>query len=402
MKKFLLLSTTIFLTLLLATSCNNDVTETEQFRYWTPDEWATLQASPIDLPPTLYNYQADGFESGIPGFNIKATLGMVLFYDKNLSDDGTISCASCHKQELGFGDDLSLSKGVNGNETDRNSIAIGSLLSFGQTYGSSADHGGPGLFWDERAASVHDQIKETLENEKEMGFDLDRLSDMVLSQDYYQVLFNRVFEVSTFHPSDESHIVGEFAIEALVSFVNSLNTHNTFYDRAADHAFGKGLYAHSDWPKYNALENKGKNLFISNCSSCHGSTTPHLITEINFGRKSIANNGLPVLKNDIGRGHITGLEEDFGKFKIPGLRNIALSAPYMHDGRFKDLHEVIDFYNSGIADHDNLHFDLQGEDGKPIRMNFTESDKESIVAFLQTLTDDEMSTKAKWSDPFME
>jgi cytochrome c peroxidase len=113
----------------------------------------------------------------------------------------------------------------------------------------------------------------------------------------------------------------------------------------------------------------------------------------------LANNGLESNPTDLGVGAITGVQAEKGAFKVPTLRNIALSAPFMHDGRFANLNEVLDFYSTGIQSHPFLHEDLK-TNGQPKRMNFSANDKEDLIAFLNTLTDDHLLTDPKFSDPF--
>lgn len=382
----------------------NDYVRIEESNFYSDDEYEIISQD-LDLPqnPDAYNVFVTGF--GTTNDNMLATLGRVLFYDKDLSSDGTISCASCHDQQLAFADGVSFSEGVHGNLTSRNSIALGSLTSFDDEYGGE---GGavPGLFWDERAPSVKAQMQQTFANPDEMGMDLSSLRGIVGAKPYYQTLF----EIANFEGgSANNKITTDNILTAIETFVRSLSTTGSKFDQVA---FDKGAFfaeggLEGDWSEFSASENRGKHLFDQSCGSCHSrSIVPFGFTdpsefEFEFGKpKSTANNGLDMTYIDKGVGSFTQREIDNGKFKIPALKNIALSAPYMHDGRFESLSEVIDFYNEGIQDHKNLDTALKDEAGKAKRLDFDEQDKNDLIAFLNTLTDHNMATDSKWSDPF--
>ena len=145
-----------------------------------------------------------------------------------------------------------------------------------------------------------------------------------------------------------------------------------------------------------AEENQGRAIFqgpVGGCSQCHGSD--------NFvPGNNIFNNGLENPYTDIGIAGVTLRGADIGFFKVPSLRNIELTAPYMHDGRFAALEQVVDFYNAGVVNHPNLSPQLRTPNGQPRRLNLTNAQKASLVAFLKTLTDTSVTTNAKYSDPF--
>lgn len=139
-------------------------------------------------------------------------------------------------------------------------------------------------------------------------------------------------------------------------------------------------------------------MYLQNCSSCHG----NLETGKGVPGDIQANNGLAVNYVDQGAGSITEEVVDMGMFKIPALRNIALTAPYMHDGRFESLNEVIEHYSSGIQNHPNLHFRLKDQSGNARTFQFNEEEKEALIVFLHTLTDEEFITAEKYADPFLQ
>lgn len=293
---------------------------------------------------------------------------------------------------------------MHNNLTSRNSIALGSLGSFDEEYGGQ-EGSVPGLFWDERAPSVKAQMEQTFANPDEMGMDLSQLERIVEAKPYYQTLF----EIANFdgQPINDK-INTDNILTAIETFVRSLSTKNSKFDKVAindGELFSEDGFA-KNWNGFSESENRGKLLFSRNCGSCHErSLLPVGFSSHNnevdfFTLKSVANNGLDMEYSDQGVGSFSTRETDNGKFKIPGLKNIALTGPYMHDGRFETLSDVIDHYNEGLQDHPNLDEDLKAVDGKPKRLNFDEQDKNDLLSFLNTLTDVEMATESKWSDPF--
>jgi cytochrome c peroxidase len=152
----------------------------------------------------------------------------------------------------------------------------------------------------------------------------------------------------------------------------------------------------ANFNNFSDLENLGKNLFMSgrtDCNRCHETSM--------FSGDRARNNGLDATTTDQGLGAVTGNQNDDGKFKTNSLRNIELTGPYMHDGRFETLEEVIEHYNSGIQAHPNLDNILRGRNNGPVRMNLNQNEKSALVAFLKTLTDYEFINDEKFSDPFV-
>lgn len=366
-------------------SCVNDQIEFEEFTY-SAEDYSLLTQS-LDLPQNPLSYVLNTPAHVMPITrqisDNRATLGRVLFYDKSLSKNGTVSCASCHKQEIAFSDNLKFSLGFNGEETARNSIALGSVTSFAGVYGSSTQ-AGTAFFWDERASSASEQSILSITDDIEMGMSHEELLQVVSSKDYYRVLFKAAF------PNDE--ITEAKILFALESFVDAIGSFDSKLDKAMSHnggtrRFDRDLFLLSD------EENRGKALFIQHCEACHGNqfAGPTLVR---------ANNGLDLIYDDKGIGGVIPLSNMQGVFKVPSLRNIALTAPYMHDGRFENLAEVIDFYSSDIQDHKNLDVNLKTPAGEPKRMNFSEKDKQELISFLETLTDESFLTAEKYADPF--
>lgn len=313
--------------------------------------------------------------------NDGATLGRVLFYDKSLSANGTISCASCHKQELGFSDDAVLSKGFDGGFTRRHSMSLTNARWYARGR----------FFWDERAATLEDQVLMPFQDPVEMGMTLQSLVDAVSAKSFYAELFEKAF--------GSNEITSDRISKALAQFVRSIISYNSKYD------VGRALVNNpaNAFPNFTQSENNGKNLFFrpppaggAGCIGCH--STEAFINPDN----GPTNNGLDsVSTDDLGVFEAISNPRFLGAFKVPSLKNIAVTAPYMHDGRFSTLEEVVEHYNSGVQNHPNLGPALRDPDGNPIRLNLTEQQKQDLVNFLKTLTDESVLTNEMFSDPFI-
>lgn len=375
-----LFSALIFSTLLILASCTKDNVDSV-VRSYTPDEYKVLSNS-LNLPegtfeyknPELPDHMRSGGLSASTVSNHGATLGRVLFYDARLSANDTKSCASCHDQQLGFAEDRALSEGFDGGETRRNSLALGNVRFYYQDRG---------FFWDERAVSVEDQVRQTVTNHIEMGMDLTILPEKLEGEDYYDILFQKAF--------GSSEVTFDRIANALSQFVRSVISSNSAFDRAMV-ADGITWNIDPDFTQFTAKENQGKHIYNENCSTCHGNVV--------FLGVAADNNGLDMEYADNGIGELTGNSFRNGHFKVPFLRNIALTGPYMHDGRFETLEEVIEHYSSGIKDHPNLSNRLKASDGSPKHLNLSQDDKDALIAFLHTLTDEDFMTNEAFTDPF--
>jgi cytochrome c peroxidase len=293
------------------------------------------------------------------------TLGRVLFYDRQLSVNNSVSCSSCHKQNLAFADNVAFSTGFENRLTARNSMPIQNLGSFF----------GEALFWDGREQMLTSMVLRPVVNHVEMGItDLDALAAKLSNVPYYRDLFLNAYGSET--------VTREKIADALANFLTQIRSTNTRLDMG----------------QLNALEISGQQLFTSkyDCNSCHQVESPH--GYIMAG--TFANIGLDPVYTDDGLQRVSNSSTDAGKFKIPSLRNVALTAPYMHDGRFNTLEEVIDHYSTGITAHPNLDPRLRQPDGAPVAFNISESEKKAIVAFLNSLTDYTMISDPKLSNPF--
>ena len=307
----------------------------------------------------------------------KIFLGRALFYDKNLSGDRSVSCESCHQQQLAFSDNIALSTGANNNATDRNSIALVSVSSFIGHYGGEegTDIVENSFFWDNRTETLEEQLTQTLANPNEMDMKFHQLAPRVNELEYARVLYQKAY--------GNTNISSENIVESIAAFVNSLNSQHAPFD----HGLGQAQFkVFDDFPLYSEEQNRGKTLFLQNCASCHAFSLSPTLRHQFENMETAASNGLDITYADKGVARATLLKEDEGVFKIPGLRNVGMTGPYMHDGRFETLEEVIDFYSQNIQPTPNLSDKLMTEDGQPKRMNFTEQDRTDLIAFLHTLS----------------
>ncbi|WP_261389516.1 cytochrome-c peroxidase [Ferrimonas balearica] len=314
-----------------------------------------------------------------------ATLGRVLFYDPWLSENRSISCANCHQQAVAFSDPRTLSLGVDGGETRRHAMGLGNA----RFYQSGK------FFWDERAETLEQQVLMPIEDPVEMGMTLDDLVERLQSDPFYPPLFADAF-------GDEA-ITAERIGRALAQFVRSLVSFNARYD------LGRAQVTSplDPFPNFSDQENQGKALFMraASCGACHISEAfvgPTPLREAPNIISNATNNGLDaVSSDDLGLAETTGNPLHEGRFKAPSLRNIEVTAPYMHDGRFATLESVVIFYNEGIQPHANLAAVLQEASGAPRRFGFSDQEVQALVAFLRTLTDPQFLTDPRFADPFI-
>ena len=350
-------------------------------------------AAVLNLPVTPFNYA----NPTMPGYltappiqgqintpagnqvtNDGATLGRVLFYDKNLSVNNTISCASCHKQASAFADPVVKSNGFNGGLTARNSMS----LIDAKYYPNGR------FFWDQRAATLEDQVLTPIQDLVEMGMTLPTLETKLKTLAYYPTLFKNAFGDAT--------ITSTRISLALSQFVRSIVSYQSKYDA------GRSTLPNvpapppdAVFPNFTAQENRGKEIFlgpIGGCAPCHGSET--------FTAPQEKNNGLDATTIDRGFGAVVNNTALDATFKSGSLRNIELTAPYMHDGRFTSLEQVVEHYSSGVKNHPNLSPQLKLPNGQPRLANLSASDKAALVAFLKTLTDVNVTTDTKYATPF--
>ncbi|MTB51319.1 cytochrome-c peroxidase [Lewinella sp. W8] len=327
----------------------------------------------------------------------RAVLGRVLFYDTRLSATGETSCASCHQQKAAFGDNIHVSQGINGNHTSRNSWPLASVPSFatGTTTTTVQGYYAPTtttvddpkvkFFWDGRASNIMEQAIETMRNPVEMGMELEGIVDRLRNEPIYRVLAAKAYHTEELQTA---HI-----IQSIGDFMTTMSSTDTRFDDLMDD-LAAGQTEAQLLRAYSAQELRGATLFQQNCASCHSE---------NLDRHEIvmANNGLEMDYLDQGNGAVTGDAMKNGMFKIPFLRNVALTAPYMHDGRFATLREVIDHYSDKLVEHPNLHRNLKNADGAAKQLHLSEEDKEALVKFLEMTTDRTIREAHHLSDPFI-
>jgi cytochrome c peroxidase len=334
------------------------------------DNFASARFLELDLQFQSDKNNFNGTKSYMRGTEVaiksvtdaKADLGRVLFYDTNLSLNNKISCGSCHHQSKAFADGLKFSEGFEGKMTTRNSMGLGNLAMMPG-----------GHFWDTRADCIKNLALEPVKNHIEMGMEnLTLLTKKLAVIDYYPALFEKAYGTPG--------ITEERIAEGFNGFLRSFVTMDSKYDEGMRTQFAN----------YTAEEKQGRKIFQdwngANCASCHGGD--NFDDHYQWGGGNIGLDAVPVDQ---------GIEN--GKFKIPSLRNVELTAPYMHDGRFKTLEEVVEHYNSGVKMNKHLHWALQDGNG-PKKLNLSDSDKKALVAFLKTLTDKSFTTNPKYSDPF--
>lgn len=348
-----------------------------------------ILAQTLNLPNSSFNYanillpayflnnqlqQEDNTPNNNPITDAGATLGRVLFYDKKLSANNSVSCASCHLQENGFADPNTLSFGFEGGLTGRNSMGLANAKFY--------DNGR--FFWDERAATLEEQVLMPIQDAVEMGLTLDELENKVGTEQYYQILFERAFGDATINRDRISLALAQF-IRSMVS-----------YESKFDEGLAQTNNAQANFPNFTASENLGKNLFFSNrtrCSDCHDTNA--------FVGDQARNNGLDAILTDLGVGGVTGNNNDRGEFKVGSLRNIELTAPYMHDGRFATLGQVIDHYDDGVQNSNDLDNRLRVGGGQVRRLNLNAAERQGLIDFLITLSDNNFISDEKYSDPFI-
>ncbi len=342
--------------------------------FFLPSAKAQTELLPV-LPTTLFNYSSpalpahflagnvtnlDTASTVSPITNAGATLGRVLFYDKRLSINNSVSCAFCHEQSRGFSDNARLSVGFSGGLTGRHSMGL-----------SNARYYGPNrFFWDERANGLEAQTLQPIQDPVEMGETLGNVAIKLANTSFYPDLFNSAFG----SPDINSSRIAS----ALAQFIRSMVSYRSKYDQGVA----------SNFANFTGQEEQGLGLFTSrrtNCGACHA-------TDLQILDRA-SNNGLDTVSTDAGAGG--------GRFKSPSLRNVAVRAPFMHDGRFNSLAEVVSFYNSGVQNNPNLDNRLR-VNGQPIRMNLNAQEQQALVAFLNTLTDGAFLSASEFSDPFRE
>jgi cytochrome c peroxidase len=339
----------------------------------------------LNLPATPYRYadvtlpahftqpgrSADNTPPDNPLTDHGATLGRVLFYDTRLSANNTTSCASCHVQAHAFSDPKPFSKGFHGAATDRRAMPLVNLRYYQPAR----------FFWDERAGNLEQMVLLPIQSRIEMGQDLERVVDILARDTTYPVLFARAF--------GDRQITEQKIGKALAQFVRAIVSYKSRYDEGR----ARVRSARDHFDNFTLEENRGKALFMRNCGTCHMKDANE-----HFFVPTPANTRLrrADLTADAGVGDVTLRDADMGSFKSPSLRNVEVTAPYGHDGRFATLVALIDHYS------DNPIFDPNLGYMRPVGpLKFTKSEKAALMAFLKTLTDRAFLTDPRFANPFV-
>ena len=341
-----------------------DLTLPAHFTADGPDGIAATDNTPDDNPAT---------DAGV-------TLGRVLFYDTRLSANDSVSCGSCHLQRHGFADTRRVSVGFDERSTRRHAVSLTKARYYARGR----------FFWDERAETLESQVLAPIHDPIEMGLSLETLEEKLRAAPYYPPLFERAFGSRV--------VTADRIARALAQFVRALVSYRSPYDEArAAGPPGSPPFA----ARLTETERLGHRLFVAvpgagvraaGCGRCHVTAAQISLSPRNIGLD-------PAGSGDEGAGD--------GRFKAPSLRNVAVRAPYMHDGRFATLREVVAHYDAEVQPHPFLDMTLldrrlavTGGPVRPVRLNLTGAEIDALVAFLHTLTDTAFLTALKFADPF--
>jgi cytochrome c peroxidase len=302
-------------------------------------------------------------------------LGRYLFYEKRLSGDNTMNCATCHMPEHGFSDNNQFSTGIDGIQGTRQSMA---LINLGwENF----------FFWDGRETTLESQILGPVPNPIEMHQSWKDAAEKLNADIVYRNRFFRAF--------NEEGIDSTKVSKAIAQFIRTMISSESKYDVMYKYENNMSLTA-SEQAIFQTVDNEewaGYDLFKSlngaDCFHCHNGPLMRV--------KKFSNNGLDVTFSDNGRGAITGNSNDHGKFKVPTLRNIALTAPYMHDGRFATLDDVIEHYSSGVVNSSTIDPLIEYASQGGVQLDAQE--KYLLKKFLLTLTDYNFINNPKFKDP---
>jgi cytochrome c peroxidase len=334
-------------------------------------EVAVAMSKPLYLPKkfTPYPFQMSAsfpvpaLPRDNPLISERVTLGEKLFHDPALSKNGTISCASCHQEKAAFSDPRRVSAGVDGRLGIRHAMPL-----FNLAWRSS-------FFWDGRAPSLRKQALMPIQDHAEMDENLTNVCARLTANADYTNAFRAAF--------DPPEITPEKIGLAIEQFLLTLSSFDSKFDRVISGAEHFTDQEKRGFQLFSTEYDPRRGQFGADCFHCHGGAL--------FQSQTFANNGLDSEFSDVGRAKITGHKSDEGKFAVPSLRNVALTGPYMHDGRFKTLEEAVDHYCNGVKRSATLDPNLakHPDGGVPL----SKSDQQALVAFLKTLTDPRFALK---------
>lgn len=302
-------------------------------------------------------------------------LGRFLFYEKRLSGDNTMNCATCHMPENGFSDPNQFSVGIDGVAGTRQSMA---LVNLGwENF----------FFWDGRKTKLEDQILEPVPNPIEMHQSWKDAVSKLNADVNYRNRFFRAFNEEGIDSIKVAKAIAQF-LRTLISAESKYDVMYKFENNMTLNSSEQSILQtidNEEWAGYDLF----KSLNGADCFHCHNGPLMQV--------KKFSNNGLDAAFSDLGRGVITGNGNDNGKFKVPTLRNIAFTAPYMHDGRFATLDEVIEHYSSGISHSTTIDPLIEFASQGGVQLDSQE--KYLLKKFLNTLTDNNFINNPKFKDP---
>ena len=344
----------------------------ESVKVFSPIAELTRGANPIEIAPnaTPYRFTFSRFfpQPDLPRDNPLTVegvaLGGKLFFDRRLSADDTESCATCHNPHLAFSQPRRFSRGIDGDIGPRNAMALENLA-----WKSS-------FFWDGRASSLREQALQPIQNPIEMHEPLTTLVAKISADADYHRLFANAFGSTKITTDHIARAIEQFLLV------------QTSFDSKFDHVMnGTAKFTDEEargFILFNTEYDPYHGQYGADCFHCHGGPL--------FQSQSFANNGLDSTFRDLGRYNVTKRAGDEGKFAVPSLRNVAVTAPYMHDGRFQTLEQVVEHYCTGTKRSPTLDPNLakHPDGGVPL----SAADKKALVAFLKTLTDEKYLTPA--------
>lgn len=335
--------------LMIVVACSGD--------HISPGKDLYVLQKPTNFPEPRYTFENNRItKEGIE-------LGRALFYDPILSSDSSIACANCHQQVVAFGDPVHrFSKGVGDRDGIRNAPALQNL--------AFQSH----FFWDGGVTHLDFTPINAITSELEMAENLSSVVKKLQRSKTYPKKFEKAF--------GGNNVTSQKLFFSLSQFMAMLISADSRYDR----------YVRNEGEVLTSVELEGMKLFRVKCATCHASDL--------FTDGSFRNNGLDVtFKPDSGRARITELIGDRGKFKVPSLRNVELTAPYMHDGRFRTLTQVLNHYAQGVIHSETLDPTLNQNESLGIAL--TEEEKSKIISFVKTLTDKTLTSDKRFSNPFL-
>lgn len=359
--KLNILSVFVLIGLLAIASCNDE-----------SEELTTINHDQTPYVMNIGDFPTPVIASDNPLTIQGVKLGRMLFYEKKLSKDGSMACASCHRQKHAFSDTNSLSIGVEDLPGKRQAMAI-----INMAWNTNE------FFWDGRAHLLRDQSILPIQDELEMNETLENVVSKLNMEQTYLDQFKRTF--------GNTEITSHKISLALEQFMNSIVSVDSKYDQFLR---GDALLTVS--------EERGRVLFFAEYNeffpSTSGADCAHCHSPTNFSNYEYMNNGINDMFTDMGREAVTLDPADKGKMKVTTLRNIELTTPYMHDGRFTTLAEVVDHYNSGLKSSSTLDPALANTMNTGLMLDA--QDKEDLVAFLKTFTDQTFLNNSEYTDPF--